>query len=57
MPRAISCTSAPTCSHRSAISFMNVIFMARNALAAYFVSSADTRDVVRIGASLRNSGR
>jgi hypothetical protein len=36
---------------------MKVIFIARNALAAYFVSSAVRRPVNRIGAALRNSGR
>ncbi len=40
MPRATSCTSAPTFSHRSAISLMKVIFIARKALAAYLISSA-----------------
>ena len=34
-------TSAPNRSHNRAISFMNEIFVARNELAAYFVSSAD----------------
>ena len=53
MPRATSCTSAPTFSQRSAISLMKVIFVARNAFAAYFVSSAVRRPVVRIGARLR----
>ena len=40
MPRATSCTSAPTVSQRSAISLMKVILVARNALAAYLISSA-----------------
>ena len=53
MPRATSCTSAPTSSHRSAISLMKVIFIARNALAAYLISSAVRRPVNRIGVSLR----
>ena len=39
MPRATSCTLAPTFSQRSAISLMKVIFVARNALAAYLMSS------------------
>ena len=43
MPRATSCTSTPTASHRSAISLMKVIFTARNALAAYLISSAARR--------------
>ncbi len=53
MPRATSCTLAPTCSHRSAISLMKVILVARKALAAYLVSSAVRREVTRIGAWLR----
>ncbi len=53
MPRATSCTSAPTRSHRSAISLMKVILVARKALAAYFVSSAVRREVHTIGAWLR----
>ena len=43
MAEATSCTSAPTSSHRSAISLMKLIFRARKALAAYFASSADSR--------------
>ena len=43
MPRATSCTSAPTFSHRSAISLMKVILVARKALAAYLISSAVRR--------------
>ena len=39
MPRATSCTSPPTFSHRSAISLMKVILVARKALAAYLISS------------------
>ena len=53
MPRATSCTSAPTFSHRSAISLMNVTFIAKNELAAYFVSSAVSSDVNRMGASIK----
>ncbi len=53
MPRATSCTSAPTFSHRSAISLMKVILVARKALAAYLVNSAVRREVTRIGARLR----
>jgi hypothetical protein len=45
-----SCTSAPTFSHRSAISLMKVILVARKALAAYLISSAVRRPVNRIGA-------
>ena len=43
MPRATSCTSAPACSHKSAISLMKVILVARKALAAYLISSAVRR--------------
>ena len=57
MPRATSCTLAPTFSQRSAISLMKVTFIARKAFAAYFVSSAVRREVNRIGAWLRYSGR
>src|SRR5262249_40666316 len=42
-PRATSCTSAPTRSQRSAISLMKVILVARNAFAAYLMSSAVRR--------------
>src|SRR6266581_57126 len=45
MPRATSCTSAPTFSARSAISLMKVILVARNALAAYLINSAVRRAV------------
>ena len=45
IPRATSSTSAPTSSQRSAISLMNVILVARNALAAYLMSSAVRRCV------------
>ncbi len=48
-----SCTSAPTRSHRSAISLMKVILVARKALAAYLISSAVRRPVVMIGERLR----
>ena len=49
MPRATSCTSAPTASHRSAISLMKVILIARKALAAYLISS----EVRRVGEQQR----
>ena len=45
--------SAPMASHRSAISLMKVIFIARKALAAYLISSEVRRLVNRIGVSLR----
>src|SRR5215831_5405517 len=57
IPRATSCTSAPHFSQRSAISLMKVIFVARNALDAYLMSSAERRSVKRIGVSLMKSGR
>ena len=50
MPRATSCTSAPTFSARSAISLMKVILVARKALAAYLISSAVRRAVNISGA-------
>jgi len=43
--RAPLCTSAPARSARSAISLMNVILVARNALAAYLINSAVGRAV------------
>ena len=42
---------------QSAISLMNVTFIARNELAAYLVSSAVSSAVNRIGASIRYSSR
>ena len=53
---ATSCTSAPTASHRSAISLMKLIFMARKALAAYLASSADSRLTNITGALRKASG-
>ncbi len=53
MPRATPWTSAPTLSHRSAISLMKVTFMARKALAAYLISSAVSMEVATIGVSKR----
>ncbi len=48
--RATWVTSAPTRSARPANSLMKLIFVARKALAAYFVSSALVVDVViRLG--------
>ena len=44
-PWATSITSPPTFSHRSAISLMNVTFIARKTLAAYLTSSAVRRVV------------
>ena len=50
-------TSAPTRSHRSAISLMKVILVARKALVAYLISSAVSSEVNRIGVWIRLSGR
>jgi len=50
IPRATSCTSAPTFSARSAISLIKVILVAKNAFAAYLMSSAVRRPVNMIGA-------
>ena len=57
MPRDTSWTSAPARSHRSAISLMKVTFIARNAFAAYLVSSAVSIPVNTIGASFSATGR
>ena len=57
MPRDTSCTLAPSFSHRSAISLIKVIFVAKNAFAAYLISSDERRLVNNKGDSLRNSGR
>jgi hypothetical protein len=54
---ATSVTSLPILSHRSANSLMNAIFVARNALAAYLVSSAFSQPVTTIGMPFRVSGR
>ena len=51
MPLAMECTSAPTFSHRAAISFMKVILVARNALAAYLIISALSSPVKTTGVS------
>ncbi len=57
MPRATSCTLAPTFSHSSAISLMKVILVARKALEAYLISSAVRRLVNTMGVSLMYKGR
>src|SRR5690606_13298306 len=44
-PLRTESTSAPSNSHRFAISFMKEIFVARNELAAYFVSSAERSSI------------
>lgn len=56
MPRSTTLMSAPTTSHRFAISFTKEIFVARNAFAAYLMSSAVCTVVLTMGVSLRNSG-
>ena len=57
MPLATECTSAPTFSHSCDISLMKLILVARNALEAYLISSALSRLVTCIGASIKLSGR
>ena len=59
MPRATSCTLAPTFSQRSAISLMKVILTARNALAAYLMSSEVRRSTNNSGGlvEIRAAGR
>ena len=51
MPRATSMTSAPVSSQTLAISLMNEIFVARNALEASLTISADAMSVRTSGAS------
>ena len=56
-PLATAWTSAPTRSHRSAISLMKVTLVARKLLVAYLISSAVSSEVNRIGVWIRLSGR
>ena len=49
-------TSAPTFSHRLAISFMNEMRVASMALAAYFVISAEGMSMKMIGLPVRTNG-
>ncbi len=56
MPRRTWSTSAPSRSHRVAISFMNEIRVASMAFAAYFVSSAERTSMNRTGCSARTNG-
>jgi hypothetical protein len=49
-------TSAPTFSHRFAISFMNEMRVASIALAAYFVISAEAMSMKMIGFPVRTNG-
>ena len=50
IPRATSSTSAPVSSQTLAISLMNEIFVARNALAASLTISAEATSVRTTGA-------
>src|SRR5262249_59798806 len=56
MPRRTSLTSAPSRSHRLAISLMKLIFVASMALATYLVISALSGDMTRKGRSVRRNG-
>src|SRR5919108_420465 len=56
MPRRTSLMSAPSRSHRLAISLMKLILVASMALAAYFVISADSGVITRNGCSVRKNG-
>src|SRR5262249_2530130 len=56
-PRTTSLTSAPTRSQIFAISFAKLIFVARKALAAYLIISADARSVVTTGTAINPAGR
>ena len=56
MPLRTCSTSAPVASHSAAISFMNEIFVASIAFAAYFVISAENGSMKRIGLPLRTNG-
>jgi hypothetical protein len=57
MPRATSVMSAPTLPANWPISFTKLIFKARNALAAYLISSAEARSVETSGTAPMSSGR
>src|SRR5258706_1796771 len=54
--RETSWTSAPTASQSAEISLMKLIFVARNALLAYLISSAVATFVTTNGTSIRFSG-
>ena len=56
MPLRTMSTSAPTRSHRLAISFMNEMRVASMAFAAYFVISADAMSMKMIGFPVRTNG-
>ena len=55
-PLETCCTSAPVRSHRSAISLMKAILVARKQLAAYLMSSALSSEVNSTGVSARERG-
>ena len=55
-PRRTSLISAPTASHRFAISLMNEMRIASIAFDAYLVSSAERGSITRIGLSVRTKG-
>ena len=55
-PRATACTSAPSASHRLAISLMKEILVARKQFEAYLISSALSSVVTTVGVSSRKSG-
>ena len=57
IPRATSVMFAPTRSPSSPISLMKLIFSARNAFAAYLISSAEARSVESRGTAPTVSGR
>ena len=56
MPRRTSLMSAPSASHRLAISLMKLILVASMALATYLVISALSGDMTRNGRSVRRKG-
>src|SRR5262249_44471368 len=55
-PRTTSLTSEPTRSQMLAISFAKLILVARNALAAYLIISAEARSVVTTGIAVTSAG-
>ena len=56
-PLDTSLISPPVLSHKAAISFINEIFVAKNAFEAYLIVSADSKLVNNIGKSLKYRGR
>ena len=57
MPLATRATSAPDRSQIAATVLMKLILVARNALAAYLISSAEARSVETIGTAPTSPGR